>query len=106
MGCSWCKAITQPNGEKVPETCVFTNRPPPGQAAAQDGCEMQPGRQASEVVPGPALEPRLAPSELWRPRAEQATAGRQVTLRGQSHREGQAKPSHTLRILGPLASQL
>lgn len=35
-----------------------------------------------------------------------ATVGRQVTLRGQSHSQGQAEPSPALRILGPPASQL
>lgn len=64
----WRKAITRPNAEKVPKTHVFTNQPPPSQTEAQNGCEMQPGRRASEVDPGLVLEPRLAPSE---PRAEQ-----------------------------------
>lgn len=48
------------------------------QAAAQDGCEMQPGRHSSEwLLPGPAPEPRLAPSEPGRLRADQGH-GRQA----------------------------
>ena len=46
VSCVWCKAITQPNGAKVPKTHVFTNQPPPSQAAALGGCETQPGKQA------------------------------------------------------------
>ena len=96
VGHSWCKAITQPNSEKLPKTRVFTNQPPPSQAAARDGCEIQPGRLATEVVPRLVLEPRLAPSELQRPRAKQSHHGQAGDTR---RAVPQGRPGRAIPIL-------